>query len=58
MGRQPKIRASYERDAQWILTLREAIERDERRPLAWRKKAMALGMEFSLLLLKAPPTKS
>jgi hypothetical protein len=41
MGRQPKIRVSYYNDAQFMLRLIHAIERDEARPLKWRQAMIA-----------------
>jgi len=54
MGRLPKIRASYFNDAQFMLRLIQAIERDTQRPTAWRRDVIAKLQELSGMFLNAP----
>lgn len=50
MARRPKIRASYDNDAQFLLRLADAIARDTMRPQAWRNqmadRVKALAIDF------------
>lgn len=55
MARLPKIRVSYYNDAQFILRLIHAIERDKTRPLAWRTAQIARLQAVANDFINAPP---
>lgn len=57
MARLPKIRVSYFNDAQFLLRLINAIERDTERPLAWRKARIAELQALADAFLHAPQPK-
>jgi hypothetical protein len=54
MGRNVKIRASYDHDAQFLLRLKTAIEGDHTRPLAWRQEVMSMLQELIEAFIQAP----
>lgn len=54
MPRLPAIRASYQNDANYLLRLVDAIERDSKRPLAWRKKMIVQVKALALEFINAP----
>ena len=54
MARPPKIRAHYNRDAAFLMTLSQAIERDKTRDVQWRREAMELCSALASKLLTAP----
>lgn len=54
MPRLPAIRVSYQNDANYLLRLVDAIERDVKRPLAWRKKMIVLVKALALEFINAP----
>lgn len=54
MGRQPKIRVSYDHDAQYLLRLKHAIENDHSRPLDWRQEVMSMLQELIEAFIQAP----
>lgn len=58
MPRLPKIRASYFNDAQYLLRLIHAIERDTSRPEAWRKARIAELQNTATEFLNAPKPKA
>jgi hypothetical protein len=41
MGRNVQVRASYQNDASYLTRLVKAVELDEKRPIAWKKKVIA-----------------
>jgi len=51
MPRLPKIRVSYYNDAQYVLRLIHAIQRDTKRPEKWRKdmisRLQVIATEFT-----------
>lgn len=55
MPRQPKIRVSYNDDAQYFLRLSNALERDKARPMKWRRKMIGVLQDLAGEFLKAPP---
>lgn len=57
MGRKATIRVSYSNDAKFLLRLKDAVERDKKRPQDWRKKVAAALNNLSVLLLTAPPVE-
>jgi hypothetical protein len=54
MGRNPKIRASYDNDAQFLLRLKRAVEEDGSRPIAWRSEIMTMLQELIEAFIQAP----
>jgi hypothetical protein len=54
MGRNVKIRTSYDHDAQFLLRLKRAIEEDNNRPLAWRQEVMSMLQELIEAFIQAP----
>jgi hypothetical protein len=58
MGRLPKIRVSYFNDAQFMLRLIQAVERDSNRPSEWKGRVITLLQELSSLFLNAPSKKA
>lgn len=54
MGRNVKIRASYDHDAQYLLRLKQAVENDSSRPLEWRKEIMTMLQELIEAFIQAP----
>lgn len=58
MARLPKIRVSYYNDAQFLMRLIHAIERDTTRPLEWRRQQIALIQTLATNFLNAPPQKA
>lgn len=54
MGRQPKIRVSYHNDAQFLMRLIHAVERDDIRPLPWRQARIAELQKLATEFLNAP----
>lgn len=55
MPRKPAIRVSYTNDANYLFRLVEAIERDDKRPLKWRKEIIAKVQALAIDFTKAPP---
>lgn len=58
MGRNVKIRVSYDHDAQYLLRLKNAIENDHARPLEWRVEVMGQLQELIEAFIQAPNRKS
>ena len=58
MGRNVKIRASYDHDAQYLLRLKHAIENDHARPVEWRVEVMGQLQELIEAFIQAPNRKS
>lgn len=54
MARLPKIRVSYYNDAQFLLRLIHAIERDTKRPKGWREKRIAELQKLATEFMNAP----
>lgn len=54
MGRNVKIRASYDHDAQYLIRLKSAIEQDNARPLEWRVEVMGQLQELIEAFIQAP----
>lgn len=54
MPRLPAIRVSYQNDANYLLRLVDAIERDTKRPTAWRKKMIVQVKALALEFINAP----
>ena len=54
MPRLPAIRVSYQNDANYLLRLVDAIERDTKRPLSWRKKMITQVKALALEFINAP----
>lgn len=54
MARLPKIRASYYNDAQWLLRLIHAIQRDNTRPKKWREARIAELQKLATEFMNAP----
>jgi hypothetical protein len=54
MPRLPKIRVSYYNDAQWMLRLIHALQRDTKRPEAWRKDMIERLQVLATEFLSAP----
>lgn len=54
MPRKPSIRASYTNDANYLFRLVDAIERDTKRPVKWRKKLIAMTQALATEFIKAP----
>lgn len=57
MARIPKIRAHYSADAQYMLRLVHAVERDTKRSADWRKKTVEMLQTLALHLMQAPTPK-
>jgi hypothetical protein len=57
MGRNVKIRVSYDHDAQFLLRLKSAIENDHARPLDWRIEVMGMLQELIEAFIQAPNPK-
>ncbi len=55
MGRNPKIRVSYNDDAQFFIRLSKALEGDKTRPVRWRRKMIGKLNDLAGEFLKAPP---
>lgn len=51
MGRKVQIRASYQNDARFLLRLIDAIEKDTRRALDWKRKASSHARELATMLV-------
>lgn len=58
MPRKPAIRVSYTNDANYLFRLVQAIERDDKRPLKWRKKLIEMTQSLALEFTKAPEPKA
>lgn len=54
MGRNPKIRVSYDHDAQYLLRLKTAVEHDNLRPGPWRSSIMTMIQELIEAFIQAP----
>jgi hypothetical protein len=54
MGAKPKIRVSYDHDAQYLLRLKQAIESDHSRPLSWRQEVISQLQELIEAFIQAP----
>lgn len=54
MPRLPAIRVSYQNDANYLLRLVDAIERDTKRPASWRRKMIGLTKDLALEFINAP----
>lgn len=54
MARKPAIRVSYTNDANYLFRLIDAIERDDKRPVKWRKKLIAMTQQLAIEFTKAP----
>ena len=48
MARQPRIRVNYGEDSRYLLRLIQDIEADEKKPLEWRKRVIALIQELAV----------
>jgi len=57
MPRKPAIRVSYQNDANYLFRLVDAIERDTKRPAAWRKKLATATQALAIEFTKAPEAK-
>ncbi len=55
MGRNVKIRASYDHDARFLMRIKEAVEKDNSRPVDWRSELMTALQEAIQLMISAPP---
>lgn len=55
MARKTKLRASFYHDAQFLLRLGNAIERDASLPPEWRSKVGIMLKQITSELLTAPP---
>ena len=55
MGRNPKLRVSYDSDAQYMLRLKHAIECDSDRDIEWRKEAISKLQDLIEIFIQAPP---
>jgi hypothetical protein len=53
MPRPVAVRVSYRTDAAYLLRLEEAIEKDARQSVEWRKNAKDLARKLSQMLLAA-----
>ncbi len=51
MGRKVQLRVSYLNDARFLLRLREAIEKDHRQTVEWKRKAAYHARELSSMLM-------
>lgn len=58
MARLPKIRVSYYNDAQFLLRLIHALQRDTQRPEKWRKDRIAELQVIATEFLNAPTQKA
>ena len=58
MGRNVKIRVSYDHDAQFLLRLKSAIENDHARPMEWRIEVMGMLQELIEAFIQAPNAKT
>ncbi len=54
MPRNPKVRTSYNADAQYMLRLQHALEMDRKRPLEWRQAVISQLQAIAQTLLNAP----
>lgn len=54
MGRHPKIRVSYDHDAQYLIRFKQAVENDFSRPKEWRSQVMTMTQELIETLIQAP----
>ena len=54
MGRNPKLRVSYDADAQYLLRLKQAVEHDNLRPVGWRSGVMTQLQELIETFISAP----
>ena len=54
MPRLPAIRMSYTNDANYLFRLVNAIERDTKRPIEWRKKMIASVQALAVEFTQAP----
>lgn len=54
MARLPAIRVSYQNDANYLLRLVDAIERDAKRDAEWRKRMIKLTRDLALEFINAP----
>lgn len=52
MGRPVKIRASYVQDAQYLVRIAQAVERDTERSSDWRREALHHLEELTALFMK------
>lgn len=57
MGRNVKIRASYDHDAQFLIRLKGAVENDHTRPIEWRIGVMGMLQELIEEFIRAPNPK-
>ena len=55
MGRRPKLRASFNDDAAFLLRLARAIEHDVSMPRVWRAETHEMVMGLARHLMTAPP---
>ena len=59
MPRRPQIRVSYHNDMAFLIRMRDAIQRDEKRPQVWKDEAVAhidsLTKLFAATLSPASP---
>lgn len=58
MGRNVKIRASYDHDAQYLLRLKQAVENDNTRPVEWRSDIMTQLQGLIEAFIQAPNPKT
>ncbi len=54
MGRNVKLRTSYDHDAQYLLRMKRAVEMDHTRPLEWRIEVMGQLQELIEAFIQAP----
>jgi hypothetical protein len=54
MGRNVKIRVSYDHDLQFLLRLKRAVEDDNNRPVDWRSEVMTQLQGLIELFVQAP----
>ena len=57
MARLPKIRVSYYNDAQFMLRLIHALQRDTKRPEKWRKARIVELQKLATEFLNAPSSE-
>lgn len=53
MPRAPKIRVQYTRDAQFLMRLKQAVEKDPRPP-KWKQDVIERLDQLAVLLIQAP----
>lgn len=54
VGRNPKLRVSYDSDAQYLLRLKQAVEHDKLRSVSWRSGVMTQLQELIESFISAP----